>query len=113
MFAAVTLAQRVQSAATILLFAALILGVGLVLLRAIGKSSPARRRHGQFVLDWMLAGWHLGGAFGICTLDGDSTFVGGADAGVAGFGMLFGWAVGTVHGAIMLRVWPHPVEQKL
>ena len=112
MFAAVMFAQRVWSAATILLFAALILGVGLILSRAIGKSSPARRRHGQFVLGWMLAGWQIGGAYGVSILDGASYQLGEADVGVAGFGMLFGWAFGTVHGAIMLRIRPNLGGQK-
>ena len=94
-----------------LLVAALILGVGLLLLRAIGKSSPARRRHGQFVLGWMLAGWQIGGAYGVYSLD-SSHYLGEADVGTAAFGMLVGWAFGTVHGAIMLFVWPHDAERK-
>jgi len=110
--AAVTIAQRVQSAATILLLAALILGVGLLLLRAIGKSSLARRRHGQYVLGWMLAGWQIGGAYGVYLLD-SSHYLGEADVGTAAFGLLLGWAFGMVHGAIMLFVRPHPTGQKL
>jgi len=80
--------------------------VGLALLRAIGKSSPARRRHGRFVLGWMLAGWLVGGAIGVWTLDNVRYLPNEADTGTAGFGLLLGWAVGMIHGGIVCAVWP-------
>ena len=106
MLATVTPAERFGSAVTISLVAALILGVGLPVLRAIGKSSPARRRHGQFVLGWMLAGWLIGGAYGVYLVDNSTHVIGEADTGIAAFGMLLGWAFGMVHGVIMVCVWP-------
>ena len=102
----ITFLDRAQQAGVLLLFAGLVLWVGLVLLRAIGKSSPARRRHGKFVLGWMLGGWLVGTAVGVCLLDNDRYYPGEADAGMAGFGLLIGWVAGMIHGGIVLAVWP-------
>ena len=104
----ITLADRFQQAAILLSLAGLVFGVGLVLLRAIGRSAPARRRHGRFVLGWMLAGWIVGGAYGVSIIDNHMHYPGEADAGMAGFGLLLGWVVGMAHGAVALAVWPEP-----
>jgi hypothetical protein len=93
---------RVQQSGLILLVAGLVLWVGLLLLRAIGKRSPVRRQHGRFVLGWMLAGWLVGGAIGVSILDNVIYLPGEADAGLAGFGMLTGWIVGMIHGGLVL-----------
>lgn len=97
----VAILDRLQPATAILFFAGLILWIGLVLLRAIGKSSPARLRHGRFVLGWMLAGWLLGGAYGLYIVTNDRYLA------AAAFGLLVGWAVGMIHGGIVLAIWPH------
>jgi hypothetical protein len=89
-----------------------ILWIGLVLLRAIGKSSPARRRHGKFVLGWMLGGWLVGAAIGVCIIDNQSYYRNEADTGMAGFGLLIGWAVGMIHGGIALAVSPTKTAQQ-
>lgn len=102
----ITILDRLQQASVLLLFAGLVLWVGLVLLRAIGKSSAARRRHGKFVLGWMLAGWLAGAAVGVCIIDNARYYPGEADAGLAWFGLLIGWVVGMVHGGIVLAVCP-------
>ena len=102
-----TLMDRFQQAGVLLLFAGLVLWIGLALLRSIGKSSPTRKRHGKFVLGWMLGGWVVGGAYGVCLIDNDRYYPGEADAGMAGFGLLIGWVVGMIHGGIVLAVWPH------
>ncbi len=102
----ITLADRFQQAAVLLTFAGMILGVGVLVLRAVGKSSPARRRHGLFVLGWMVAGWIVGGAVGVYLLDNVRYYPNEADTGIAGFGLLLGWAVGMAHGGVVLGVWP-------
>lgn len=102
----ITWADRLQSAGSLLLLAGLVLWIGLVLLRAIGRSSPARRQHGRFVLGWMLAGWLVGGAYGVYLIDNDRYYPGEADGGWAGLGLLLGWVVGMVHGVVVLAVWP-------
>ena len=89
-----------------MLLSGAILGIGLQLLRAIGRSSPARRRHGRFVLGWMLAGWLIGGAVGVWMIAYCGGYPGEADAGMAGFGLLIGWVVGMVHGGVVLAFWP-------
>ena len=82
------------------------LSIGLALLRAIGRSSAARRRHGWFVLGWMLAGFLIGGAYGVCLIDNNVYYPGEADFGMAWFGMLLGWVVGIIHGGVVLAFWP-------
>ena len=102
----ITLADRLVQAGVILTVAGLVLGVGVVVFRVIGKSSPTRRRHGRFVLGWMVAGWVVGGAVGVYLLDNVRYYPNEADTGIAGFGLLLGWAVGMVHGGIVLAVLP-------
>lgn len=102
----ITLLDRLQQAGILLLFAGLVLWVGLLLLRAIGRSSPARYRHGKFVLAWMVGGWLVGAAIGVWIIDNDHYYPNEADAGMAGFGLLVGWVVGTIHGVIVLAVSP-------
>ena len=101
----ITLTVRLVSAGYLLLLAGFVLWIGLRLLGAIGKSSPSRRRHGKFVLGWMLAGWLVGGAIGVYILDGNH-YPGEADVGMAGFGLLAGWVIGMVHGGVVLAMWP-------
>lgn len=105
----VEILDRLQPASAFLFFTGLILWIGLGLLRAIGKSSPARLRHGRFVLGWMLAGWVLGGAYGLYIRIEDRYFV-----AAPAFGLLCGWVVGMIHGGIVLAIWPHnPTGSKL
>jgi hypothetical protein len=58
--------------ATVFVFGAVIVfKFGQVLHQRIGHSSPTRRRHGRFVLRWMLVGWLAGAALRLClTKDG-------------------------------------------
>jgi prolipoprotein diacylglyceryltransferase len=102
----ITLLDRLHQAGVLLLFAGLILWIGLALLRSIGKSSPTRHRHGKFVLTWMLGGWLIGAAVGVCIIDNDHYYPNEADAGMAGFGLLLGWVVGMIHGGVALAVSP-------
>ena len=44
---------------------AIILGVGLLLHRAIGRGSPGRRLHGRFVLAGAVLGYVVGGVVGL------------------------------------------------
>ncbi|MHB1561070.1 MAG: hypothetical protein ACYC61_26770 [Isosphaeraceae bacterium] len=44
---------------------AIILGVGLLLYRAIGRGSPGRRLHGRFVLAGAVLGYLVGGVVGL------------------------------------------------
>lgn len=108
----VTLGDRVQVAIGLLAFAGFVLWVGLVLLRSIGRSSPTRRRHGQFVLGWMLAGWLVGSAFGVCLVDNHHYWIGEADIGMAWFGLLIGWIIGMFHGGVVLLVWPDKTQDQ-
>jgi hypothetical protein len=101
MLGLVAMLDRLEPAMAILFFAGLILWIGLVLLRAIGKSSAARLRHGRFVLGWMLAGWLAGGAYGLYIRIEDRYLAAGP-----AFGLLFGWAIGMIQGGIVLVIWP-------
>ena len=102
----ITLADRLQQAGSLLIMAGIVLSIGLALLRAIGRSSAARRRLGWFVLGWMLAGFLIGGAYGVCLIDNNVYYPGEADFGMAWFGMLLGWVVGIIHGGVVLAFWP-------
>jgi hypothetical protein len=102
----VTLAERAQSLLGCISAAGLILLIGLGLLKVIGKSSITRRRHGKFVLSWVIAGWLLGGMIGVSIADNAGYCLGEVDVGMAGFGLLIGWAVGMVHGAIVIASRP-------
>lgn len=105
-----TLIDRLQQAGILLLMAGVILWIGLALLRPIGRSSPARRRHGKYVLGWMLAGWLGGAGYGVCIIDNQSFYANMADVSMAAFGMLLGWVVGMIHGGIVLALSPHQAE---
>ena len=105
----ITLAVRFGLAGRIIGFGVVWLLIGLALLYFIGRSSPSRRRHGVHVLAWMIAGWLIAGLAAVPFLDGVKYWPGEADLGVAGFGMLVGWAVGMIHGALIL--WLRPTRQ--
>ena len=106
----ITPSQFVQSAMAIALAGGLVFVFGSLLLRAIGKSSPARRRHGRFVLAWAVAGWFLGGAAGLWYAPDPESYPNEAEFGMAGFGLLLGWAIGMIHGGVVLALWPTKVE---
>lgn len=103
----ITAALRWKQACGVVGFGVLVLGIGLVLLDAIGKSSPRRRRHGKYVLAWMFFGWIAAGLVGVWCLDGIRYYPNEADYGAAGFGMLAGWAIGMLHGSVMELLWPN------
>lgn len=94
------LAGRIVGAGVVFLL------VGLVLLYLIGRSSPTRRRHGVYVVVWMIAGWLAAGLASVPYLDGVRYWPGEADLGAAGFGMLAGWVIGMIHGGLVLWLWP-------
>lgn len=102
----ITTTVRIYLASRILVLAFLFLLVGLVFLYLIGRSSKSRRRHGGFVLGWMIAGWQAAGLVSMPYIDGDRYWPGEADLGAAGFGMLAGWFIGMIHGALVLWIWP-------
>ena len=102
----ITTTVRIYLASRILGLALLFLLVGLVFLYLIGRSSKSRRRHGVFVLEWMIAGWLAAGLASIPHIDGDRYWPGEADLGAAGFGMLAGWSIGMIHGSLILWLWP-------
>jgi hypothetical protein len=104
-----TLLDRFQQAGLLVVIGALMFGVGLVLLRGIGQSSPGRRRHGKFVFGWMLGGWLVGTALGVCMIDNQSYHRNEADVGMAGFGLLMGWLVGMIHGGVVLIMSPNKI----
>jgi len=102
----ITLEVRIDLAWRIVESGIVWLLIGLVLLYFIGRSSPWRRRHGTYVLAWMIAGWFLAGLAAVPYVDGVRYWPGEADLGAAGFGMLAGWIVGMIHGALVLWLWP-------
>ena len=102
----ITLEVRIDLAWRIVESGIMWLLIGLVLLYFIGRSSPSRRRHGAYVLAWMIAGWFLAGLAAVPYVDGVRYWPGEADLGAAGFGMLAGWVVGMIHGALVLWLWP-------
>jgi hypothetical protein len=78
-----------------------VFAIGHALWRGIGASSEVRRSHGRYVLGWCVGGYFLGGLLG--------PFVAGAETptgatGFAGFCLLAGWVIGTLHGAVALAV---------
>ena len=102
----ITAALRFKQACGIVGFGVGILCVGLALLYAIGRSSPQRRRHGKYVVAWMVFGWIVAGLVGVSYLDGIRYCPFEADFGAAGFGMLIGWTLGMIHGGFVLWLWP-------
>jgi len=88
----------------LLLLTAAVVGFGRLLLRAIGKSSPVRRRHGQFVLAWMLGGWIVGVGFTSWEIFYTNDRVGKDEVVLPAFGLLVGWAIGMIHGAIAIAI---------
>ena len=102
----ITFAVRLYLAGRIVGAAVVFLLVGLALLYLIGRSSPTRRRHGTYVVVWMIAGWLAAGLASLPFLDGVRYWPGEADIGAAGFGMLAGWVVGMIHGSLVLWLWP-------
>jgi nitric oxide reductase large subunit len=102
----ITFAVRLYLAGRIVGLAVMCLLVGLALLYLIGRSSPTRRRHGTYVVVWMIGGWLAAGLASLPFLDGERYWPGEADLGAAGFGMLAGWVVGMIHGALVIWLWP-------
>jgi heme/copper-type cytochrome/quinol oxidase subunit 2 len=77
---------------------------------AIGKDSPKRRRHGQFVYIWMISGWITGvvwglllGVWGLLVMNSHNP-IANSMALMAWMGLLLGWVVGMIHGAIVVFV---------
>jgi hypothetical protein len=80
---------------------AVVFVVGSILRRHIGRKSPSRRLHGKFVFWWALGGYFVGGLLFWNTDEEVETF---EATGTALFGMLAGWLIGTLHGAIVLLI---------
>ena len=97
---AITILQRAASFVVLFVVGLLIVVVGRFILNQIGRSSPARFQHGQFVLRWMIAGFAIGAAFGVYLIDNVQYWQMEADGGMAGFGLLIGWVIGMIHGTI-------------
>ncbi len=66
----ITSAGLLYRAGRIVGVAVVLLVVGLELLYLIGRSSPARRRHGTYVVLWMIGGWLAAGLASLPFLDG-------------------------------------------
>ena len=87
--------------------------VGRDLIRSLRRKGQHRRAyHGWYVWCWMLLGGFVGMAALPCFDWPDfwaapPTNAGGYGA-MFGFGLLGGWAVGMVHGAVMLRHFVEP-----
>ncbi len=82
---------------------AIIIAFGRMLAWNIGDGSKRRRVHGVFVLWWSISGFVLGGVL--------APFISAADTpsgyfGMAGFGLLIGWMIGTAHGFLILTIRP-------
>ena len=90
---------RFAAAFDLLFWLAIIIFVGVLLLRWIGRNSPSRKRHGRYVLGWMVLGFLAGGCAGLWIIN-EAVDYGLADFGLAGFGLLAGWVVGMVHGGV-------------
>ncbi len=50
----------------------------------------------------MIVGWLAGGTIGVRLVDNERYLCGETDLGMAGCGWLIGWAVGMVHGAVVI-----------
>ena len=81
---------------TLAILAAILFTIGRALAGKIGIASERRRVHGLFVLWWSLSGFVLGGVS--APLISDPIAYGG----MAGFGLLVGWLIGTIHGGLVL-----------
>ena len=99
-----------ECAFTILLMTAAVYGIGRALQKVIARGSEARRIHGRYVLRWAVACFLLGGCIGLTMLRPDNrVYFHEFGGGLAGFGLLLGLAVGSVHGGLVLlfRKRPH------
>ncbi len=83
--------------------AAIVIAIGRVLARKIGFGSERRRLHGVFVLWWSICGFVLGGVTAPLLSSADTSQ---GYAGMAGFGLLLGWLIGTAYGFIVLAIRP-------
>jgi len=91
----ITLTDRLHSAYTALTFSAVTLWITREMLRAWGRNSPARRRHGRILMRWMAAGCLVGGIYGVVHIQRSPV-----DDGWTLFGMLIGWFFGSLHGVM-------------
>jgi hypothetical protein len=101
---------RFAAAFGLVFWLAIIIVVGVLLLRWIGRNSPSRKQHGRYVLGWMVLGWVAGGCAGLWIIESvaDYSLV---DFGYAGFGLLAGWVVGMVHGGVALLLTKRRVRK--
>ncbi len=81
---------------------AVVFAVGRALRRRIGAESEARRTHGRYVFWWAVGAFAVGGPLGLF-LGADLPYGAG---GFAGFCLLGGWLVGTLHGAAVFAARP-------
>ena len=89
----------VEHAIAAFVFVGAIFVAGRDILRSMRRKGQYRRAyHGKFVLYWMLLGSFSGMA--VAPLVCEPRYVGG----LFGFGLLGGWAIGMVHGAILIAV---------
>lgn len=106
LYGPITFAVRFAQAAIIVGFGLTVLCIGFGCLQAIGRTSLQRRRHGRYVLGWMVFGSIAAGLVGVMYLDGIRYYPFEADVGAAGFGLLAGWLVGMIHGGLVLWLFP-------
>ncbi len=80
--------------------------IGWELLYVIGRKSPARRRHGKYVLGWMFGGWLIGGTITVFMAQYASASPNKCEFLAAMIGMLLGWPIGMIHGWVALILNP-------
>lgn len=89
-----------------LVMSAIFLAVGRALQRVIADGSERRRIHGRYVLAWAIGGYVVGGV--VAPFMGADMPLGAS--GCAGFCLLAGWLIGTLHGAAALTLRRTPPE---
>jgi hypothetical protein len=104
MLTPMTFTERLQFAGGQLIGAGFMFWIGWELLYVIGRKSPARRKHGKYVLGWMFAGFLIGAGYMVSIVQYVSTSPNKADLGLAIIGMLIGWPIGMIHGWIALML---------
>ena len=110
MLTPMTFMERLQFAGGQLLGAGIMFWIGWELLYVIGRKSPARRRHGKYVLGWMFAGFLAGASFMVYNTQ-HAIGVTKGEYLASILGMLCCWPIGMIHGWVALMLNPVKSEQ--
>lgn len=88
---------------SLLMLTAVYFFIGRALQRSIGRKSEWHRIHGQFVFWWAIPCYFVGWFVPWCQAPTEANFsLGNVLAAQGGCGLLIGWLIGTIHGAIVL-----------